>query len=217
MKETIEPYVIGLTGLSGSGKTFYVNRLKELLGTNLCVLGFDDYYKPLQEQLLDEYGEANYDLPTALYADRFYQDLLKLIEYKSIVIKKYQFEHYDAPEIMEIIEPAPIVLVEGLFVMEFKAIDSLLKYRVFIDCDTQVCFERRLERDVKERNIPRERSLHQWDFHVLPAYRNYIEPHKNRCDLVVENIGPPEGNIQTILADIRKNAHPSVLNSLGTF
>ena len=138
----IEPYVIGLTGLSGSGKTFYVNKLKELLGNNLCVVGFDDYYKPLEEQLIDEHGEANYDLPTALYADRFYQDLLKLIEYKPIVIKKYQFEHYDAPEVMETIEPAPIILVEGLFVMEFNAIDSLLKYKIFVDCDTHLCFER---------------------------------------------------------------------------
>jgi uridine kinase len=210
----MEPFVIGLTGLSGSGKTFYVNRLKEELGDSLCIVGFDDYYKPLQEQAVDEHGEANYDLPSALYADRFYQDLLKLIEYKPIVIKKYQFEHYDAPEVMETIMPAPVILVEGLFVMEIKPVDQLLNYRIFVDCDTDLCFERRLARDIRERNIPRERSLHQWDYHVMPAYKKFIEPHKEGCQLVIENIGSPEANIQTILNHIHAHAHPSVIQSL---
>ena len=128
----IEPFVIGMTGLSGAGKTFYVDRLKEQFGDKICILGFDDYYKPLEEQHFDEHGEANYDLPSALYADRFYQDLLKLIEYKSIVIRKYQFEHYDAPEVMATIDPAPVILVEGLFVMDIKSVDTMLNYRVFI-------------------------------------------------------------------------------------
>lgn len=215
MTKTIEPFLIGMTGLSGAGKTFYVNRLKEQFGDKICILGFDDYYKPLEEQQIDEHGEANYDLPTALYSDRFFNDLLKLIEYQSIVIRKYQFEHYDAPEVMETIEPAPIILVEGLFVMEFNAVDSMLNYRIFIDCDTELCFNRRLERDIRERNIPRERSLHQWNHHVMPAYQKFIEPHKERCNLVVENVGPPEENIQTILNHIKMNAHPSALQALG--
>jgi uridine kinase len=63
-KHKIEPYVIGLTGLSGAGKSFYVNRLKEKFGSDITIVGFDDYYKPLDEQHLDEHGEANYDLPT---------------------------------------------------------------------------------------------------------------------------------------------------------
>jgi len=211
---TIEPFIMGMTGLSGAGKTFYVNRLKEQFGDNICILGFDEYYKPLQEQWIDAHGEANYDLPTALYADRFYQDLLKLLAYQSIVIRKYQFEHYDAPEVLETINPAPIILVEGLFVMEFKAVDAMLNYRIFIECDTELCFERRLERDIRERNIPRERSLHQWNHHVMPAYQQFIEPHKERCNLQIENIGPPEHNIQTILSHIRTHAHPSALQAL---
>ena len=99
--------------------------------------------------------------------------------------------------------------------MDIKSVDTMLNYRVFIDCDTDLCFNRRLERDIRERNIPRERSLHQWNFHVMPAYQQFIEPHKERCNLVIENVGPPEENIQTILNHIRTHAHPSALQALA--
>ncbi len=208
----IQPYIIGVTGLSGSGKSYYVDRLKEIFSKNITIIGFDDYYKPLEEQHIDEYGEANYDLPTALYSEMFYEDLLKLIEYHPVMIKKYQFEHYDAPEVIETVSPAPILLVEGLFVMEFSKVDALLDYRIFIDCDTDLCFNRRLKRDMAERNIPEKRSLHQWKHHVMPAYNNFILPHKEKCDLVVINDGPADKNIQIIVDSIYSEAHPTVLD-----
>lgn len=211
----IQPYVIGVTGLSGSGKSYYVDRLQEIFAQYITIVGFDDYYKPLEEQHIDEYGEANYDLPKALYSEMFYEDLLKLIEYHPVMIKKYQFEHYDAPEVIETVSPAPILLVEGLFVMEFPQVDALLDYRIFIDCDTDLCFNRRLKRDVAERNIPEKRSLHQWKHHVMPAYENFILPHKEKCDMVVFNEGPADENIKVIVESIYKNAHPSVLQVIG--
>ena len=212
----IQPYVIGVTGLSGSGKSYYVDRLKEIFAQHITIVGFDDYYKPLEEQHIDEYGEANYDLPTALYSEIFYEDLLKLIEYHPVMIKKYQFEHYDAPEVIETVSPAPILLVEGLFVMEFPQVDALLDYRIFIDCDTDLCFNRRLKRDIAERNIPEKRSLHQWKHHVMPAYENFILPHKEKCDMVVFNEGPADEKIKVIVESIYKNAHPSVLQVIGS-
>ncbi len=211
----IQPYIIGVTGLSGSGKSYYVDRLKEIFSKNITIIGFDDYYKPLEEQHIDDYGEANYDLPTALYSEMFYEDLLKLIEYHPVMIKKYQFEHYDAPEVIETVSPAPILLVEGLFVMEFSKVDALLDYRIFIDCDTDLCFNRRLKRDMAERNIPEKRSLHQWKHHVMPAYNNFILPHKEKCDLVVINDGPADKNIQIIVDSIFSEAHPTVLEAIG--
>ena len=83
----IEPFVIGITGLSGSGKSFYVNLIKEKLGNNVCVVGFDDYYKSSDQQITDENGEINYDLPSALHQDKFHADLLKFNSKISTLLK----------------------------------------------------------------------------------------------------------------------------------
>ncbi|GDX49431.1 uridine kinase [Bacteroidota bacterium] len=211
----IEPFVIGLTGLSGAGKTYFVDALKARLADAVTIVGFDDYYKPLEMQHVDEFGEANYDLPSALFSDRFHEDLMSLIAYRPVMIKKYQFENYDAPDRTEIVSPAPILLVEGLFVMDYVAVDTLLDYRIFIDCDLELCFQRRKERDIRDRGIPLQRSLHQWEHHVMPAYNNHILPHKDRCDLVIENNGPAEENVNAIIDHIRSHAHPSVLAAIG--
>jgi uridine kinase len=178
-------------------------------------VGFDDYYKPLEMQHVDAFGEANYDLPSALFSERFHEDLMSLIAYRPVLIKKYQFENYDAPDRTEIVSPAPVLLVEGLFVMDYIAVDSLLDYRIFIDCDLELCFQRRKDRDIRERGIPLKRSLHQWEHHVMPAYNNHILPHKDRCDLIVENNGPADENVAAIIEHIRCHAHPSVLAAIG--
>ncbi len=210
----IEPFVIGITGLSGSGKSFYVNLLKEKLGNNVCVVGFDDYYKSLDQQLADQNGEINYDLPTALHQDKFHEDLLKLMDYQSIKIKKYQFENYDAPEMIETIYPAPILLVEGLFVLDYQPVNELLNFRIFMDCNLELCFNRRLLRDVSQRNIPEAKSRYQWTNHVLPAFEKYIVPYKDNCNMVIENNGEPDSNIEAIIENIKLLAHPTATSQL---
>jgi uridine kinase len=210
----IEPFVIGITGLSGSGKSYYVNLLKEKLGNNVCVVGFDDYYKSLDQQMFDQNGEINYDLPSALHQDKFHEDLLKLIQYQPVEIKKYQFENYHAPELIEILYPAPILLIEGLFVLDYQPVNNLLDFRIFMDCDLELCFNRRLLRDVSQRNIAETKSRYQWKHHVLPAFEKYIVPYKEKCNMVIENNGIAFDNIDAIIEKIKIMAHPSVTSQL---
>ncbi len=211
----IKPFVIGIIGLSGSGKTFYVNALRKAFVENITIVGFDDYYKPLEFQWRDEFGEVNYDLPAALFSERFYNDLRDLIAYKSVKISKYHFENYDVPEEIILVHPSPILVVEGLFVLDYPEIDALLDYRIFINCDLDLCFNRRLDRDIKERGIPLKRSIHQWEYHVIPAFNTHILPHKERCNLVIENSGPADTHIQFITKQIYSQADATVLEKLS--
>jgi uridine kinase len=215
LKAESEKWVMGITGLSGSGKTYFIERVKEKLQEKVAVISFDDYYKPLHEQEKDENGITNFDLPGALYHQQFHEDLLKLMEGKPVLLKKYNFENYDAPERVDIIEPAPVIIAEGLFVFDFPEIDNLLSCRIFIEADMQLSLDRRLDRDLRERGIPRERSLYQWHNHVMPAWDKHIVPHKERCDLHILNDGPAESNMRKILDLIASNAHPEVLQEIS--
>lgn len=215
MKSGAEKWIIGITGLSGSGKTYFIDRIKEKLLEKVAVISFDDYYKPLHEQAKDDNGITNFDLPGALYHQQFFEDLLKLAEDKPVLLKKYNFENFDAPDRVDIIEPAPVIIAEGLFVFDFPEIDNLLSSRIFIEANMQLSLERRLERDLRERGIPMERSLYQWHNHVMPAWDKHILPHKDRCDLQIVNDGPAEENIRVILQHISRNAHPAVLREIS--
>lgn len=209
------PFVIGIAGISGSGKTFYINQLKNMLNEHVCVISFDDYYKPLHEQKKDENDITNFDLPDALFHEKFAQDLMQLIEGHDVLLKKYNFENYEAPERVEIVSSAPIIIAEGLFIFDFPHIDKLLDYRIFMEADLNISLDRRLKRDTAERGIPEDRSLYQWHNHVMPSYNNHILPHKQRCELVIKNHGPADENLVAIKQSILNKAHPSVIATIS--
>lgn len=200
----LSSFVAGISGISGSGKTYIIQRLCEKLGTNAVLLSFDDYYRPLHEQEKDSQGQTNFDLPNALYHQKFAQDLSALSTGHALQLKKYNFELENAPEKTEWLNPAPIVFAEGLYVFHLPHIDDLLNMRIMVEADMALTLERRLHRDETERGIPRDRSLYQWHNHVLPSYKEHILPYRNRCDIVLQNNGGVEDNIELLLQSISK-------------
>ncbi len=211
-----EPFVLGVTGMSGSGKTWLVNQLQQKLGGKLSVLRFDDYYRPFHEQKSDANGYTNFDLPEALNHRQFYEDLLKLIEGHEVLVKEYPFE-LENPEItVRIVSPAPIVIADGLFLQYHRHIDSLFNARILVDADAEITLQRRLERDASERGIAREKSLYQWYNHVLPSYEQFIYPFKNECNLIINNHDAIETQLQQVLSLIFKMAEPHIREHLSS-
>ena len=190
-----KPFVIGLSGLSGAGKTFYIAHLRKRIGEHLSVLTFDDYYKPIEEQALDKNGYPNFDLPDALDHELYVQHLSDLIQGKSIRKTEYAFELKNAQSKILSIKPSPIIVAEGLFIYQNAKIRELLDYKVFLSCDEQICLQRRLKRDSEERGVPVKRSAYQWKEHVLPAYERFIRPFQEICDVTYVNDGHPERNL----------------------
>lgn len=205
-----KPFVLGLSGLSGAGKTFYIQHLKSLLKMNLSILTFDDYYKPFSEQKVDENGVPNFDLPSALNIELYINHLKSLMEGQTVRKEQYQFE-LENPE-MKILEipSAPVIIAEGLFVYEIEEIRDLLDYKIFLTCDESLCLERRLKRDTEERGIPKERSTYQWDAHVLPAYKQFIKPYQSMCDVTYHNEGSPEDNLKQLTKIVQERT--TILN-----
>ena len=112
-----KPYIIGIAGGSASGKTSFLRDLKELIAEeHLTIISQDNYYHPKEMQFIDENGEINFDLPTSIDREHFHQDLVRLKANKTVKKKEYTFNNQEAePKLLQL-NPAPIIIMEGLFI-----------------------------------------------------------------------------------------------------
>ena len=183
-----QPYTIGITGGSGSGKTFFIKELASHFGPDeICLISQDHYYKSLDVQFTDEQGIQNFDLPSSIDKDDLAADILKLKSGQSITRKEYTFNNPKAtPRLLEF-TPAPILIVEGLFVQYFPEIIKELDLRIFIEARDYVKLTRRIKRDNEERGYDLNDVLYRYQNHVMPIYDSLIEPLKHQADLIIPN------------------------------
>ena len=173
-----KPYIIGIAGGSGSGKTFFLKCfLEHFTADEVSLVSQDDYYIPVAHNMTkEENKEYNFDLPATIDHEHFQQDISKLLNKEVILKQEYTFNNPDAiPKMIEI-KPAPILIVEGLFILHFKDISELLDLKVFIDADEDVALQRRLKRDLIERGYSHDDVMYKWINHVVPAYKEYLLP-----------------------------------------
>ncbi|WP_448698282.1 uridine kinase [Mucilaginibacter sp. AW1-3] len=184
-----KPYIIGIAGGSGSGKTFFLNCfLNHFKPEEVCLVSQDDYYIPVADNMTPEENKLyNFDLPHTIDREHFIQDINKLIAGQSFTKKEYCFGNPNAvPKMLEI-KPAPIIIVEGLFILHFRDIAGLLDMKIFIDADEEVALQRRLKRDLIERGYSQDDVMYKWINHVVPAYKEFLLPYMGECDKVITN------------------------------
>lgn len=195
-------FIVGITGGSGVGKTTLINKLHKEFSGKIATLSLDNYYKPKTEQIVDDNGVTNFDLPTALDTDLLEKDLTTLLQNKPIKQKIYTFNNPKAQDNFLTIEPNEILIVEGLFVMHYPFVKNKLDYSVYLSVHPDVQLERRLKRDLKERNYSEESIVYQWNNHVLPSYENFVRPYKKESSLVICNNPDFDENIHTLTSVI---------------
>lgn len=183
-----KPYVIGIAGSSGSGKTFFLkNFLNHFREEEITLISQDDYYIPANTKTREENRLYNFDLPTSIDREAFFQDIKDLFDGKTIFKEEYTFNNPNIkPKTLEI-KPAPILIVEGLFIFHYIEINELLDYRIFIDAEESVALKRRLKRDLIERGYDRDDVMYKWIEHVVPSYNQYLLPYRGICDKVLIN------------------------------
>ncbi|NVK65380.1 MAG: uridine kinase [Flavobacteriales bacterium] len=195
--------IIGICGGSGSGKTTLLNRLyTEYKDLQPSVFSMDNYYRPIEHQLIDENGEVNFDLPTALDVDKLVSDLQKLVRGEEIVVKEYHFNSPPDKHVLITIKPSDVIIVEGLFLFHYPEVREVLDYSVFIHVDQKIQLDRRLYRDQETRGYSREAILYQWENHVIPCFDNYLLPYRDDADFLFRNDRNADSDFDKLTTEI---------------
>jgi uridine kinase len=199
-----KPFTIGITGGSGSGKTYFLKRLSDRFKeTELCLISQDNYYHPRDRQQEDERGVKNFDLPEAIDHQQFVQDIKMLKAGKPLAKDEYTFNNPAATPRKLIFKPAPILIIEGLFVQYFPEIEHELDLSIFIEAKDYVKLSRRIKRDNEERGYDLNDVLYRYHHHVMPVYERLIEPIKHNADIVIPNNSHFERALEVIILMIQ--------------
>jgi uridine kinase len=202
-------FLVGLAGGSASGKTTFIRKLSEEFGADkVCVITQDNYYKGLSEQMRDENGMVNFDHPTGIDFNRIKKDLRKLLKGNTVKIVEYTFNNPNIFPKEITYTPAPIILVEGLFVFADKGLNKMYDYRLYIDADDDITLKRRLARDTAERGMTHEEVMYQWDNHVQPAYTEFLKPHKDSADYIIKNNQNFDACLLNVINKFNEIIHP---------
>ena len=133
------PYLVGITGGSASGKTLFLKRLLEAFPENeICLISQDNYYRPRHLQLKDENGVENFDLPESIDGEAFAHDVELLKKGQVVYKEEYTFNNKAVQPQMLCFKPAPIVVVEGIFVFHYPQVSNQLDLKVFIDAKNKI-------------------------------------------------------------------------------
>jgi len=182
------PYLVGVTGGSGSGKTFFLQKLKEHFAEgDICLVTQDNYYREKSKQPIDEKGIENFDTPQSIDSEHFYRDLLALKRGTSVSLPEYTFNNPQIAPRQLTFHPAPIIVVEGIMIYYFEKIRDLFDLKIFIEASEIIKLKRRIRRDEKERGYDLEDVLYRYEHHVNPNYKRYIQPTRDRSDVIIVN------------------------------
>jgi uridine kinase len=186
----MKPFVIGVAGGSGSGKTTVVRHIIERVGPlNLTLIQHDSYYRDMQELPFDERVKQNFDHPASLETDLMVSHLKSLLQGQHVDIPVYDFAAHVRAEYVLKATPRPVILVDGILIFFEKELRDLMDMRIFVDTDADVRLLRRLKRDLIERGRSIDSVLDQYESFVRPMHLEFVEPTKRYADIIIPNGG----------------------------
>lgn len=195
--------VVGIAGGTGSGKTTLAHALHEHFSDCSVLISQDSYYRDLSHLSPEERDMVNFDHPNALDFELLEAHLIQLKQGKAIEKPIYDFATHTRIASNEVIESAPLVIIEGILLFAVSEIRDLFDLKVYIDTDDDVRILRRMERDIHERGRDFKSVKNQYLSTVKPMHDKFVEPSKNSADVVIwgvkENLNVVTGLISSYL------------------
>ncbi|MCH3971353.1 MAG: uridine kinase [Oscillospiraceae bacterium] len=207
MKQT--PYVLGVAGGTGSGKTTLANNLLEAFPEEALILSHDYYYLPHADLSLEERKKLNYDHPNAFETDLMIRDVKKLCACQPIDRPVYSFVDHTRLSQTVHVEPKPLIILEGILLFENADLLNLMDMKVYVDTDADIRLIRRLERDVKERGRSLDSVISQYMHTVKPMHEQFVEPSKKKADIIIPEGGENQVALQMLIDRLDAVLHRS--------
>ncbi len=181
--------LIGICGGSGSGKTTLADMVAAELGpTRAASLAFDNYYRDLTHLTFEERVDTNFDHPDSLDVELFVNHLLALREGHEVAVPIYDFATHTRTTNVHILEPKPVVVVEGILLLAYPELADVFDLSVYRSCPEAIRFERRVERDIAERGRTPESVREQFDATVKPMHDQFVAPSRAHADIVTDHV-----------------------------
>jgi uridine kinase len=195
-----ETRIIGIAGLSCSGKTTLANRLANRL--NAPVISLDDYYLSLDEIPFEARTQLNFDAPEMFDSRLLLTHLAQLKQGREILHPTYDFVTFTRGIEEVRIEPSEYIVVEGQYALYWQEINALIDSKVFLDIDPLMCLDRRIARDVLQRGRSEEEVRWRFQRDVLPMYEAHMWPTSKEATICIRKIEEPHLLVESVLAAI---------------
>lgn len=197
-------FVVGVAGGSGSGKTTVARALvSEFADEFVRLIPQDAYYKDMGKLPMEERTQINFDHPLAFDNELLAHHLDELIQGRSVAQPIYNYHTHSRSEDTLTIQPAPILLIEGIMALEDSQLRDRMDIKVYVDTDADERFIRRMQRDLIERGRSVDSVVEQYLASVRPMHLQFVEPSKRYADVIIPQGGANHVGIDLLASKIR--------------
>ena len=199
-------HIIGITGGSGSGKSFLCKQIIDKINKDeILIITVDSYYKDLSNIEFEEREKNNFDHPISIEFNLLYNHLLRIKQNEPVNIPIYNYKTYIRKKESEFINKKySLILLEGIFSLYDKKIREIIDNAVFIDIPNKIRKERRIIRDTKNRDRTVDSIITQYDNMVVPMFEKYIKPMKEKSDIIIKKFEQNDIGYSKLMQEIQK-------------
>ena len=200
----MKPLIIAIAGGSASGKSTVVEEIvSSLKSVDITVICHDDYYKDQTHLSMEQRVLTNYDHPNSLDNDLFVYQLHQLMEGNSIEKPEYDFVVHNRKDEFVVVKPTKVIIIEGILVLEEKRIRDCADVKIFVSCDDDIRFIRRMRRDIEERGRSIDAVVMQYLSTVKPMFNKFVLPSSKHADIIIPNDNKHDVAVEFLLAKLK--------------
>jgi uridine kinase len=193
-----KPIVFGVAGGTASGKTTVAENILGAVGASQAAyVPHDAYYRDMSYLPLSERARLNYDHPESLETELLIEHIEQLVDHQPVHVPVYDFTDHRRTEKTRLVEPSPIILIDGILIFTNAKLRELMDIKIYVDTDADVRFIRRLERDMNERGRSLESVIEQYTETVRVMHLEFVEPSKRYADVII-----PHGGLNEVAMDM---------------